>query len=156
MVEARIHGTKIAVPEVTDDLYEPIMSGFNAFVRWFDGNRFSVVATEVPLVSEKHRFGGTLDAVLRDHTGALSIGDWKTSKRLYPDYLCQIASYGLLWDENCPEHLRLTGGYHLCRFSKEHGDMTHMHFPNLDDALEQFLLLRAAYEGDKVLKRRVA
>ena len=71
------------------------------------------------------------------------------------DYLIQIAAYGELWNENAPdESKRLTGGFHLVRFSKEFGDMEHRHFPQLDDGWTMFKLLRQAYELDKVLKGR--
>jgi hypothetical protein len=40
------------------------------------------------------------------------------------------------------------------RFSKEHGDMEHRHYPELDEAERLFLLFRDAYEIDKVLKKR--
>jgi hypothetical protein len=154
MVEQRIHGETPKAPAVDDSIYERVMSGFNAFTRWWDANRFEVVATEVPLVSEKYRYGGTLDTILRDHTGALCLGDWKTSKALYADYLIQISAYGNLWNENAPGNLKLTGGFHLVRFSKEHGDMEHRHFPALELEFTQFLLLREAYDNNKAIEAR--
>ncbi len=69
--------------------------------------------------------------------------------------LIQLAAYNLLWLENHPDR-PLTGGFHLCRFSKENGDFSHHYWPNLDDAREQFILLRRAYDLDKQLKKRAA
>lgn len=117
-----------------------------------EGHRFQIVATEQPIVSEVHRYGGTLDCVLRDSRGALCLGDWKSSNAVYADYLLQLAAYGALWNETQSE--KLTGGFHLVRFSKEHGDMEHRHYPDLAEPLEMFLLLRQAYELDKVVKKR--
>jgi len=103
-------------------------------------------------VSETHRFGGTLDLILRTPQG-LAVGDFKTSNAVYSDYLIQLGAYALLWEENRPDD-PLTGGYHLMRFAKEHGDFTHRFWPNLDEAKEQFLLFRKAYDIDKQLVKR--
>lgn len=152
-VEAWIHDEP--QPHVPDKLALQVQSSFGAFKRWWEANQFEVVVTELPIVSEQWRFGGTPDAILRDSTGALCLGDWKSSKALYYDYLCQIAAYGLLWNERAPDDAQLTGGFHLVRFSKENGDMEHRHFPELDDGLELFLLLRRAYDLKRQLEQRV-
>jgi len=82
------------------------------------------------------------------------MGDWKTSNAIYPDHIIQLAAYKVLWEENHPDQ-PITGGFHLCRFSKEHGDFAHHFWSELDDAWEQFLLFRQAYDIDKKLKKRV-
>jgi hypothetical protein len=152
MVEARLHGQ--SMPHIPGEYRETVLSAFASFEAWFEGNQFEVIATEFPLVSEVWRYGGTIDSILRDAKGRLCIGDWKTSNAIYADYLLQLAAYGALWDEHAPADAKLTGGFHLVRFSKEHGDMEHRHFPELDDAWTMFTLLRQSYELDKLLKRR--
>lgn len=160
LVEAYVHEGEEAVAkhpklyEADPEWLPAIRSGYGAFVEWWLGNRFEMVATEVPLVSEEHRFGGTLDCVVRDRRRNLCIADWKTSNSLYPDYLVQIAGYEILWNENAPERLKLTGGFHLVRFAKQHGDFRHQYFPELADARRQFLLWRESYELDKGLEKR--
>lgn len=153
MVEATIHGQ--AKPRIPDEFSERVTSAYGAWERWFEANRFEIVATEIPLVSEQWKFGGTIDTVGRDHRGELVLLDWKTSNAVYADYLLQLAAYGELWNECAPsDDLKLMGGFHLVRFSKEHGDMEHRHFPELEDAWTMFTLLRQSYELDKILKRR--
>lgn len=153
MVEATIHGQE--KPEIPDEYAERVQSAYGAWDRWWRANQFEVVATEVPLVSEEWKYGGTIDTVLRDSDGNLCLGDWKTSNAVYADYLIQLAAYAHLWNENASdESLHLTGGFHLVRFSKEHGDMEHRHFPELDDAWTMFMLFRQSYELDKLLKKR--
>jgi hypothetical protein len=151
MVEANIHGARF-LPVVAEEIREKAMAAYEAWQDWFAGTKLTVEATEIPLVSEEYQFGGTIDCLLRDSSGRLCIGDWKSSNALYGDYLLQIAAYGLLWDETQDE--KITGGYHLVRFSKSEGDLEHRHFRNLDNALRMFLLLREAYELDKEVKRR--
>jgi hypothetical protein len=81
---------------------------------------------------------------------------------VYADFLIQIAAYGHLLEHGLMiqkdyEKLGIhVEGYHLLKFSKEFGDFGHHYFQELDMGWEQFKLLRAAYENDKVLKRRAA
>ena len=161
LVETFVHGGERAVAkhpilrDLEGDLLEPVKSGYGAFVEWWRGGRFSVVATEVPFVSEKHKFGGTIDCIVVDGQGRLALADWKTSNALSSDYICQIAAYGQLWNEVSPKDKKLTGGFHLVRFAKQHGDFTHKWFPELNAGWRMFLNLRAAYEEDKELKKRI-
>ncbi len=151
MVEADIHGTE--PPEIPECHAERCASGFAAWRYWRDGRALEIVATEIPFISEKHRFGGTIDAIGRDRNG-LCLLDWKSSNAVYADYALQLAAYRVLWEENRPDQ-PITGGFHLARFSKTHGDMEHRYWPELKEAEEMFLLLVRAYELDKKLTERI-
>jgi hypothetical protein len=118
-------------------------NSFQQFIEWADQSRLEIVQSETPLVSEKHRFGGTLDSMLV--TGKLSLGDWKTSNAIYRDYLLQLAAYGILWEENFPDR-PITGGYHLMRFAKDSPDFAHYSWGELEEAKEGFLLMRRLYD----------
>lgn len=135
------------------DITKKAKRAFDAFIEWADQTQLQVTHTEVPLISERHKFGGTLDAMLI--RGKRSLGDWKTSNRIYPEYLVQVAAYGILWEENFPDQT-IEGGFHLLRFDKEFGDFAHHWWGELETAKKQFILLREAYELDKELKRRAA
>ena len=80
--------------------------------------------------------------------------DWKCANAVYADYLYQLAAYGLLWNENYPDHPPV-GGFHLCRFAKEQGDFSHHYFPALDDEAETFLLMRDLFDRVKKAERRL-
>jgi hypothetical protein len=149
-VEAQLHGEP--APDVPEEYLEQTLAAFGAWQEWWDSSRFTVVATEVPLVSERYLFGGTIDSLLRDQKGRLSIGDWKSSSGIFTDMLLQLAAYGLLWEEN--EDEKLEGGFHLVRFSKTEGDLEHRHFQRLDEEQAMFIHLRSAYELDKNVKKR--
>jgi hypothetical protein len=153
LVEADLRGEPH--PPVPPEWEERVISAYSAWLDWWRQSRLEVVATELQLVSERHRFGGTPDAIGRDVSGRLVLLDWKTSNGVYVDYLCQLAAYGALWDETHPD-TPITGGYHLVRFAKESGDFAHHFYPELAGAWEQFLLLRRAYDLDKQLKKRAA
>jgi hypothetical protein len=153
IVEGEIHGRE--APPVPPAMADEVASALSAWHRWRESHQLQIIATEVPYVSEVYRFGGTLDAVAREPDGRLVLLDWKTSNGVYTDYLLQLAAYKLLWDEWNPSD-PITGGFHLVRFSKSHGDMEHRYWPDLAEAAEMFLHLRAAYDLDAKLKRRAS
>lgn len=158
MVEIAIRGGK---PYQSEDLAMLDADGrfqaetaFGNWEMWAKQSRLEIVEQEMQLVSERYRFGGTPDAIGKID-GVLCLVDWKTSNGVYSDMLLQLAAYRLLWEEAHPDQ-PLVGGFHLCRFAKDHGDFSHHYFRELDNARKSFLYLRAAYEFDAELKRRAA
>lgn len=155
LVEA--HLNKQPLPELSGDadVIAKARRAFDAFLTWSEMSRLEIRHTEVSLVSDRHKFGGTLDAIgIINGGNGLALIDWKTSNSVYSDYLYQMAAYRLLWEETYPEH-PITGGFHLCRFSKEDGDYAHHHFPSLDEEAETFLIMRRLYDRVKATEKRV-
>ena len=129
-------------------------SAYSAFEFWCKGTQLEIVDCEVKVISETHRYGGTLDFIGR-LDGKLVLGDFKTSNGVWPEYLCQLAAYAKAYEETTGN--RIDGGYHLLRFSKENGDFGHHYYPSLDDdAWPAFLHLRALYDLNERLKKRAA
>lgn len=126
---------------------------FIAYLDWADQNLQKVIASEVSLVSERHRFGGTFDGILSKK--GLFLLDYKTSNAIYADMLIQVAGgYSLLWKEHYPD--KLLNGIQLLRVSKpKHPDdpvsFEHRQWSAeiFKLAEEQFLLYRRAYDLDK-------
>ena len=134
MVEAHIN--KEPIPDGPQDS----KNAFQAYLSWESMTKLKIIEQEMPLVSEQYQFGGCPDAI-GEINGELCLVDWK------------LADYKQLWEENNPDRL-LTGGFHLCRFAKSHGDFAHHYYPELNDAWEQFKLFLQAYQIDKRLKER--
>lgn len=131
-----------------------VVSAYSAFEFWCKGTQLEILECEVPVLSETHRYGGTLDFIGRLNN-KLVLGDFKTSGGVYPEYLIQLAAYAKAYEE-C-KGLRIDGGYHLLRFSKENGDFGHHFYPSLDDdAWPAFLHLRALHDLNERLKKRAA
>jgi len=128
-------------------------NSYAQFQRWLAQTRIQITHTEMGLVSEKHRFGGTLDGIGVDADGKRVLIDWKTSNAVYSDYLIQLAAYGLLLDECQPE--LAPQGFHLLRVAKESADFGHLYWGELDEQKEAFLLMRRLYELDYITKKRV-
>ena len=145
MVEAHLVGEDveavIARSLLDDDDLAKARRGFDGFRKWWDMASANVHAVEVPLVSQRFRFAGTLDAVAT-LGGELCVLDWKTSNRVYDSHLVQLAAYGALWEET---HGERPQGFHLCRFNKRSGGFAHHHFPDLEPAWRQFRHLLEAH-----------
>jgi hypothetical protein len=177
MVEADIRGTtqpdkeefardwikklRLSDPARSDgDIYDHVQvmlkkadSSFNAYLEWKGQTKLKPFHTELPLVSKRYLFGGTIDAVQLDNKAALL--DWKTSNGIYQDHIIQVGGgYSILWEENFPNQ-PITGGFHILRFSKTDGDLTHHTWQNLDMAKEAFIHMRILFEIDKQLKMRL-
>jgi len=94
---------------VTKDLATKAHVAFSAFLKWVDETGFALVETEMPLTSSTYMFGGCPDCITTNpyfdnrttpKGFVKDLFDWKTSGRIYPDYLIQLAAYILLIEEN--------------------------------------------------------
>jgi hypothetical protein len=153
MIETYIKGGDPASIGGPEDLVAKARMGFQAFKLWITSTDLEIVDTEMTLISEKHRFGGTPDALGRSSLGEYSLLDWKTSNRIYADYLIQLACYARLLEENKVVD-RPIERFHLLRVGKEFGDFHHHSWPReaMKPAWRAFELMRELYDLDKRLK----
>lgn len=152
MVEAYLLKRDPDLAGFSPEVLEKGSAAFDNYLRWAEHSDLEVVATETSMVSESMRTGGTPDAI-GVVNGELCVLDWKTSKSIYPEYLVQVAAYGAIWDENNPKD-PITGGYHILRFDRDHGDFSHSYYRDLSSALEMFEHLRRCYDLVAELKKR--
>ena len=77
----------------------------NACLSWFEWKRnheIVPVHCEVPFVSDRMKYGGTVDCYCM-LDGRPTLLDFKTSKAVYEDYFVQLAAYAeLLREANLP------------------------------------------------------
>lgn len=150
--------TRALYPEVKSavgaapEILARAQNAYLQFVQWLANSKLVITKTEMGSVSERHRFGGTLDAIGRDSAGRVVLIDWKTSNAVYGDMLCQLAAYALLLEENYPEHA--PQGFHLLRVAKESADFAHHYYGELEREKRAFLLMRELYELVYAIERR--
>ena len=144
MIDAEIRGRKFNPDGISKDLLNKAETAYLNFLEWSKRNELKVSATEIPMISEKWRFGGTPDCIAYIG-GKLSLLDWKTGSGLYEDHLIQLAAYKELWEENYPDAL-IQGGFDLLRISKEEAGFTHYHRDALPGCFDAFLHLRELYD----------
>jgi len=152
LIDAHIHGREpVLEPGLPDAVVSLGQAAFDAYREWEDVSKVRITKTEMALVSDEYRFGGTPDAV--GYVGErFALLDWKTSNRIYMDYLLQLAAYCHLWECNGGEEITRV---YLLRLGKEDGSFHYHSWPReaLAPAWEQFKDFRACYERDKALKR---
>lgn len=64
-----------------------------ATLAWIRDSRLSIRDVERRVYSCRHRCSGTLDAIAEDEEGKLVLLDWKTGKKVYPEFRLQTAAY---------------------------------------------------------------
>lgn len=156
LIERFLAGAEVmdAIPGAQPEAIAAACQRFLHWRNWYRQSNPTVVASEVSLVSEAHRFGGTLDAVV-EMGGEYIIADWKTGKGIYPETLLQLAAYKLLWEGWHPD--KLIAGF--CVVHVTDGGAQPIDLPILPEAEMMFLALRHAYDLDRpvtaALKRAV-
>lgn len=77
------------------------------FVEFWTEYNPRLIASEVTLLSETHKIGGTLDLVfeLMNKQGQFEnwVLDTKTGNSIYPSHELQIAAYATMWNEKNPD-----------------------------------------------------
>jgi hypothetical protein len=136
LIELEMKGVRPEIPKEAE-------ASLLAFYEWRDAFKLQATGSEVSLVSEKYRFGGTIDypAII---SGRRVILDLKTSKGVYPDHRIQLAAYGQLWNEVNPNDP--VTGFHLLQVGKTDGSFHHHYWPSLEREFEAFFLLRGHYD----------
>ena len=159
MVEAYVNGEdhmKLLKKKNGKEINQQALNAFQTFREWQENSKIEIISKyqEIQMVSDKHLYGGTPDAIGRNANGELVLLDWKTSNSVYSDYLLQLAAYKELWEEHHPEE-PITGGFYILRFSKDFPDFSAHYYGELDTAWRMFRALLACYGFDKELKKRV-
>jgi hypothetical protein len=85
-----------------EDIDKALMC-YNKFVDWWDGQRLRKVYTEIQLVHEEVRYGGTIDMIAERDNGEFVLIDFKTSKKISDSYWRQCAGYAQLFNFNNPQ-----------------------------------------------------
>jgi hypothetical protein len=99
LVERELDGQPADLNDYTPAQVERATHSVVAFRTWLDGRTIEPELIEGRLVSEKYRYGGTVDFYGRVD-GVPMLLDFKTSKAIYMEHIAQAASYVKLLVEN--------------------------------------------------------
>lgn len=69
-----------------------VQNGVNAFLDWYIAHDVQFHASERLVYSREHGYVGLTDFVATVN-GVYTVGDWKTSKRVYPEHKLQLSGY---------------------------------------------------------------
>lgn len=104
MTECFLKGQTPDLSSFSKDEVDRATVSFNKFVDWWREEEMTVVSSETQLVSERYRYGGTLDITALDRKKRLCLIDIKTSKGIYAKEMgAQVAAYDNLHGEDAME-----------------------------------------------------
>lgn len=117
------------------------------FYEWEKSHTYELIGSEMPLVSEKYQYGGTIDIYWK-LDGKYTLTDLKTCKGIYSEQHTQLASYRQLLVEN---------GYpveecNILRIGRDENEgFDFINSKNLDQHFDRFKHCRAIYDLNKAL-----
>jgi hypothetical protein len=107
MINQKVDKTKLE--HLNKEQLEKVKNAYKSFVEWEkDWKPDEYVHNEIQLVSENHKFGGTIDIVAKKDNN-LYILDNKTSNSLHIEMIIQLGAYKILFEENFPEKIYQCG-----------------------------------------------
>jgi hypothetical protein len=163
MIELHINGEDpySCLEGVEKTMAEKATNAYKMYEIWESQTGLKMLSKyqEIQLVSKQYRFGGCPDAIGEIH-GKIVLLDWKSSAKIYPDYLLQLAAYkhlvneGVRADTGEPLGLTVTD-VHLCRFAKDYPDFEHRYFGDVSLEWEQFKAFRECWDRNYELGKRI-
>lgn len=124
-------------------------NAFLSYLTWEKGKAIEPILIETPLVSEKYRYGGTIDCYCKID-GVLTLLDFKTSKALYPEMSTQVVAYRQL----LIEHGHTVETCQILRIGRtEEEGFEIQTVGNIDTHWELFKHCLGIYELQKLIKK---
>lgn len=99
MIQAHLQGEE---PDTSNYSPEQISLAENAvlsYLEWEKNHVVEPVFCEKPMVSEVHKYGGTVDCYCK-LDGVYTLLDFKTGKAIYDEYFVQLSAYKTLLEEH--------------------------------------------------------
>ena len=113
--EAYIKKEKVDTTDYSENQIKKAIIAFDAFKQWNSQVKPEYIESEIKLVSDKFKTGGTCDLILKIKN-KLVIADLKTSKGLYDEFIVQLGAYRKLYELQTGN--KITSGL-LLRLDKE-------------------------------------
>lgn len=118
-------------------------SMIKTFHRWASTVHIEIIATELKVISHKHRYAGTFDAV-GVWKNRLYVFDWKTSSGIYPDMQLQLVAYAKAYEEQTGQKVTHGAIVHVSK-DKPHHKLTVAEYEMTPALFRAFLKRLKAY-----------
>lgn len=105
LIECFLNGDTADLSDFSTEVIETAEQAFANFQKWWIEGGFTSLKSEVQLVSETHRYGGTLDNICLDRDSRLCLLDFKVTTGIYVEHLYQLSGYEELHNENFDEKI---------------------------------------------------
>ncbi len=117
LIQSRLTGAEQDTDGYDNDQVSMAQNALASFGAWATDKALETRQLELSLVSEAHRYGGTLD-FYGTVDGVLTVIDFKTSSAIYDDHCFQLAGYHQLLTENW----HAVAEARIVRLSRDAGD----------------------------------
>ncbi|MFQ5574565.1 MAG: hypothetical protein ACE5E0_02940 [Terriglobia bacterium] len=148
LVECDLKGEKPDLSDYSQNDIKLAKVAYSKWEEWKQGKTIEPIALEIPLVSEKYGYGGTLD-IYANVDGKANLIDLKTSKAIYDDNAYQLAAYRQLLSE----HDHPVNKVRLLRIGRSQSEgFEERMYPRLDVQWRIFKALLTVYYEEKKLR----
>lgn len=154
IVHARImayfSGYEIDDFNISKETWQHTKESMKSFYEWARPRKVKPILVEIPMVSEKYRFGGTPD-VYGEMDDILTLLDFKTGSGIYDDQFLQVAAYSQLLKENGYNHKKII----VLNIPKSKGDrfrVENVSADGLDLEFEEFMHFVKIWELERLIK----
>jgi hypothetical protein len=145
---ADLMGQEVDLRDFTPNQVDAAENALVSWYNWREGKKIIPILCETPLVSEVHRFGGTMD-IYAEIDGKLTLLDLKTSGGIYKEHKTQVGGgYTLLLEE----HGHKIDVAQILRIGRDESEGYEVQtINNIPACQEHFINLRRAYDSEKAV-----
>jgi len=150
IIECHIKGIEPDLSDYSKNDIDKAENGFLGFLDWEKDNKLEYIDSEIKVVSEKYKYGGTLDLIAKKNVSFWLV-DFKTGKGIYPNHKIQVSAYAKAYTEQTGNNIKETYILHL---NRETGAFAY-HKLSKDDISNGWLVFkhcRELYELEKNFK----
>ena len=143
MIEEFIKGGRVFLDGYSPKEISHAKEAYYNFLTFKKDYNPEILETELKMVSEQYKFGGTCDAVAKVKIGKnkkLMILDWKSSNSIHSEHKIQIAAYAKMYEENSGERIKGALIVRLDKDKKEY-EVEHLKIKDLDWGWKVFKLI---------------
>ena len=151
MIEEFIKGGRVFLDGYSPKEISHAKEAYYNFLTFKKDYNPEILETELKMVSEQYKFGGTCDAVAKVKIGKnkkLMILDWKSSNSIHSEHKIQIAAYAKMYEENSGERIKGALIVRLDKDKKEY-EVEHLKIKDLDWGWKVFKLILKLQELKK-------
>ncbi len=127
---------------------EEAVNAIHAFQDWVGENVVEWKSSEERVFNRKYRYAGTVDARAIIN-GEYCVIDWKTSKRVYPEYHLQVAAYAKAVEDMHGIPIDAT---YILRCDKATGKFEAVRSTEIDENFQAFLAAKTLFSRLKQIK----
>jgi len=153
MVADHLRGKKTNTSEYTKEQIDKSENSFLSYLEWEKGKTIEPILIEEPLVSERYRYGGQIDSLLKVN-GVIGLHDLKTGKAIYDDWFIQLIAYTYLLYENGYVENWANLPAIILRIGRDETEGFEVGYGHNHELLfKKFLILRDLYQVNKEIKK---